>query len=131
MTIPEACQLILQASAMAKGGELFVLDMGPLGCVNDLAVALIQLSGLEPENDIPIHFTGLQPGERMFEELRITGEIMTCTANHKIFVMTQEEQNVLRTVNHLEHLHKALTAEERVEVFSTVHEMVPTYEHRK
>ncbi len=131
MTIPEACQLVLQAGAMAKGGELFVLDMGTPVRIYDLAVALIQLSGLEPEKDIPIHFTGLRPGEKMFEELRITGEDMTRTANNKIFVMAQEEQNILRTVKHLEHLQKALAAEVRDEVFATVHEMVPTFEHRK
>jgi FlaA1/EpsC-like NDP-sugar epimerase len=131
MTIPEACQLVLQAGAMARGGELFVLDMGTPVRIYDLAVALIQLSGLEPETDIPIVFTGLRPGEKMFEELRISGEDMSRTASNKIFVMAQEEGNVLRTVKHLEHLQKALGAESPEEVFTTVHEMVPTFEHGK
>ena len=131
MTIPEACQLVLQAGSMAKGGELFVLDMGTPVRIYDLAVALIQLSGLEPEKDIPIAFTGLRPGEKMFEELRISGEDMSQTANNKIFVMAQEEQNVLRTVKQLEYLQRALSADSRKMVFDTVHEMVPTFEHGK
>ena len=131
MTIPEACQLVLQAGSMAKGGELFVLDMGTPVRIYDLAVALIQLSGLEPEKDIPIVFTGLRPGEKMFEELRISDEDMSQTANNKIFVMAQEEQNVLRTVKHLEHLQRALAADLQKEVFATVNEMVPTFEHGK
>lgn len=84
MTIPEACQLVLQAGAMARGGELFVLDMGTPVKIYDLAVALIQLSGLEPEKDIPIVFTGLRLGEKMFEELRISWEDMTRTANNEV-----------------------------------------------
>lgn len=131
MTIPEACQLVLQAGAIAKGGELFVLDMGTPVRIYDLAVALIQLSGLEPEKDIPIVFTGLRPGEKMFEELRITGEDMNNTANNKIFVMAQEESNVLRTVKHLECLQKSLSIENDELVLKTVHEMVPTFEQGK
>jgi FlaA1/EpsC-like NDP-sugar epimerase len=128
MTIPEACQLVLQAGAMAKGGELFVLDMGAPIRIYDLAVAMIQLSGLEPEKDIQIVFTGLRPGEKMFEELRRSSEDMTRTANNKIFVMAQEEQNVLLTVKHMEHMQKALSAEDSGEVFETVRRMVPTFQ---
>jgi FlaA1/EpsC-like NDP-sugar epimerase len=128
MTIPEACQLVLQAGAMAKGGDLFVLDMGTPVKIYDLAVALIQLSGLEPGKDIPIVFTGLRPGEKMFEELRITGEDMTRTANNKIFVMAQEEQNVLKIVRDLERMQKALNAEDQGEVFGMVKGMVGTFE---
>lgn len=113
---------------MARGGELFVLDMGTPVKIYDLAVALIQLSGLEPGKDIPIVFTGLRPGEKMFEELRISGEDMTRTANNKIFVMGQEEQNVLKIVRDLERMGKALGAEDRGEVFGVVRGMVPAFE---
>ncbi|MBQ2735500.1 MAG: polysaccharide biosynthesis protein [Clostridia bacterium] len=88
MTIPEASQLVIQAGAMAKKGELFVLDMGKPVRIYDLAVNMIRLSGLEPEVDIPIEEIGLRPGEKLYEELLLkTGE-MTKTENNMIFVET-------------------------------------------
>jgi len=68
MTIPEACQLVMQAGAMAEGGEIFVLDMGDPVKIVDLAKKLIKLSGLELDKDIKIEFTGLRPGEKLYEE---------------------------------------------------------------
>jgi FlaA1/EpsC-like NDP-sugar epimerase len=127
MTIPESVQLVLQAGAMAKGGELFVLDMGEPVKILDLAVALIQLSGLEPYKDIQITFTGLRPGEKMFEELRIKGEDIHNTDNNKIFVMQQETQNVLKTGLNLELMQKAVRVEQREQVFLRVQELVPTF----
>jgi FlaA1/EpsC-like NDP-sugar epimerase len=87
MTIPEAAQLVLQASTMGKGGEIFVLDMGEPIKIVDLAHDLIRLSGLEPQRDIPIVFTGLRPGEKLFEELRFDGEGLKLTAHEKIRVL--------------------------------------------
>ena len=86
MTIPEAVQLVLQASALGRGGEVFVLEMGELLRIADLAKDLIQLSGLEVGRDIEIVYTGLRPGEKLFEEIRLAGEEYTPTCHDKIFV---------------------------------------------
>ena len=86
MTIPESAQLVLQAAALATGGELFVLDMGEPVKIVDLARDLIELSGLRPDVDIQIQFTGLRPGEKMFEELLLHGEAYDKTPHAKIMV---------------------------------------------
>lgn len=86
MTIPEAVQLVVQAGAMAKGGEVFVLDMGEPVKIVDLAVNLIKLSGFEPDKDIKIEFTGVRPGEKLFEELLTAEEGSTSTKHKRIFV---------------------------------------------
>ncbi len=86
MTISEACQLVLQAAAMSKGGEIFVLDMGEPVKIKDLAHQLIRLSGLEPEKDIQITFTGLRPGEKLYEELFHSEEILQKTSHDKIML---------------------------------------------
>ncbi|MCK5473372.1 MAG: polysaccharide biosynthesis protein, partial [Planctomycetes bacterium] len=86
MTIPEASQLVLQAATMGKGGEIFVLDMGEPVKIVDLARELITLSGFKPGEDIEIVFTGMRPGEKLFEELSIKGEDMQPTRHPKISV---------------------------------------------
>ena len=86
MTIPEAVSLVLQAMSYAKGGEIFVLDMGEPVKIYDLAVSLIKLSGLEPNVDIPIEITGLRPGEKLYEELLMSEEGLQTTAHNKIFI---------------------------------------------
>ena len=86
MTIPEAVQLIFQAGAYAKGGEIFVLDMGDPVRIDDLARNMIRLSGLEPDVDIPIVYTGLRPGEKLYEELLLSGEGMEKTENDLIYI---------------------------------------------
>jgi len=87
MTIPEACQLILQAGAMGEGGEIFLLDMGTPVKIVDMARDLIRLSGFEPEVDIKIDFVGLRPGEKLFEELITSGEGIVPTSHEKIMVL--------------------------------------------
>lgn len=90
MTIPEASQLVIQAGAMAKKGELFVLDMGKPVKIYDLAVNMIRLSGLVPGEDIKIEEIGLRPGEKLFEELLIKTETLEKTDNDMIFIETDE-----------------------------------------
>jgi FlaA1/EpsC-like NDP-sugar epimerase len=91
MTIPEAVQLIMQAGAMGRGGEIFILDMGEPIKIADLARDMITLSGLEPDRDIKIVFTGLRPGEKLYEELLTDGEKIKSTLHEKIRVVGAEE----------------------------------------
>jgi FlaA1/EpsC-like NDP-sugar epimerase len=86
MTIPEASQLVLQAGALGAGGEIFILDMGEPIKILDLAEDMIRLSGLQPYEDIDIVFTGIRQGEKLFEELEITGENLLKTQHPKIFI---------------------------------------------
>ena len=96
MSIPEAAQLILQASAIRGGrGKIFVLDMGKPVNIKDMAYDLIRLSGFEPEVDIPIVYTGVRPGEKLYEELMFDGEVFTKTDHPKI--MTLKDGNHLNT----------------------------------
>jgi len=90
MTIPEASQLVLQASGNGRNGEVYILDMGEPVRIVDLARDLIRLSGFEPDVDIPIHYTGMRPGERLVEELMTESERTTQTAHEKIFVARTE-----------------------------------------
>ncbi len=89
MTIPEAVSLVLQAGAYAKNGEIFVLNMGEPVKIVDLARNLIKLSGYEPDVDIKIEFTGLRPGEKLYEELLMDEEGMQTTENKRIFIGRQ------------------------------------------
>lgn len=86
MTIPEATQLVLQAASFGRGGEIFILDMGKPVRITDLAHDLIRLSGLEPDRDIEIEYSGIRPGEKLVEELTTSEESATRTTHHKIFV---------------------------------------------
>jgi len=97
MTIPEAVQLVLQAAALGGGGETFVLDMGEPVKIADLAADLVRLSGLEVGKDIEIVFTGLRPGEKMFEELFLDGEEYDRTAHEKIFITRNGKSKALES----------------------------------
>jgi FlaA1/EpsC-like NDP-sugar epimerase len=86
MTIPESVQLVLQAGAMGEGGEIFILDMGEPVSILDLAKDTITLSGLKPYEDIEIVFSGIRPGEKLFEELQTDAESVAKTRHPKIFI---------------------------------------------
>jgi len=94
MTIPEAVQLVLQASVLGRAGEIFMLDMGEPVKVVDLARDMIRLSGLEVGRDIDICFTGIRPGEKLFEELFAQGEEYQPTAHSKIFIAAGASNNI-------------------------------------
>lgn len=104
MSIPEAAQLILQAGAMGEGGEIFILDMGEPIRIADMARDLIRLHGLEPEKDIAIEFTGLRPGEKLYEELITSGEGIVSTNHDKIMVLRGRTLDVASLLAEIERL---------------------------
>ena len=129
MTIPEAVSLVLQAMSYAKGGEIFVLDMGEPVKIYDLAVSLIKLSGLEPNVDIPIEITGLRPGEKLYEELLMSEEGLQTTAHNKIFIGKPSDITYEQLLIKLEKL-KEIIQDESIsigKIESTMKQVVPTY----
>lgn len=127
MTIPEAVSLVLQAGAYASGGEIFVLDMGEPVKILDLARNMIKLSGLS-ENEIRIEFTGLRPGEKLYEELLLADEDMKKTANDLIFIGKPIEFNETLFMRQLEDLKIASYADSQ-EIRKIVKEVVSTYNY--
>lgn len=133
MTIPEAVQLIFQAGAYAEGGEIFVLDMGEPVRIDDLARNMIRLSGLEPDMDIPVVYTGLRPGEKLFEELLLSGEGLKKTKNELIYIGHELNFDKAAFEQSLSEL-KAIEETDEVELRAKLAEIVPTYhipEHQK
>lgn len=126
MTIPEAVSLVLQAGAYAKGGEIFILDMGEPVKILDMAKNLIKLSGFEPDVDIKIEFTGLRPGEKLYEELLMKEEGLQDTPNHLIHIGKPIEIDDEKFYHQLEDLKKAAYAETD-HIREMVQEVVPTY----
>lgn len=127
MTIPEAVGLVIQAGAMAKGGEIFVLDMGDPVKIVDLAENLIRLSGFEPGVDMKIKYTGLRPGEKLYEELLMSEEGLTSTVNKKIFIGKPIDFSSENVEKHLEVLKKIVDNEEVDMIDSVMREFVTTY----
>ncbi len=130
MTIPEAVSLVLQAGAYAKGGEIFVLDMGEPVKILDLARNLILLSGHKPEEDIPIVFTGLRPGEKLFEEMLMDEEGMQETANRRIHIGKPIRLDEERFLEQLEQLREHVLTEP-ADIREWVKRIVPTYHPEK
>jgi len=127
MTIPEASQLVLQAAAMGKGGEIFVLDMGEPVKIVDLARVLITLSGFKVGEDIEIAYTGVRPGEKLFEELRIKGEDMQMTRHPKISIWKNVPMNREQLRAGIERLAHVATIQEYTEIIKEVKKLVPEY----
>ncbi len=128
MTIPEAVQLVLRASSMAEGGEIFVLDMGEPVKIKDLAYNLIKLSGLEPEIDINIEYTGLRPGEKLYEELLISQDKNQIKTNiEKIFIErpTKFDENELFEL--IKELEQASYNNDLNKIIFLLEKVVPTY----
>jgi len=126
MTIPEAVSLVLAAGAFAHGGEIFILDMGKPVRIVDLAENLIRLSGHTPGKDIEIKFTGLRPGEKLYEELLMSEEGMTATENELIYIgkpISIDEEKFMKGLEHL----REVMYDDNVDIRALVRDLVPTY----
>ncbi|MBI5442045.1 MAG: polysaccharide biosynthesis protein [Deltaproteobacteria bacterium] len=128
MTIPEASQLVLQAGSMGHAGEIFLLDMGEPIKILDLAKELIRLSGLKPHEDIEIVFTGLRPGEKLYEELLIAGEGIKPTDHRKILVAAAQSLPLAEVEEHLEELDFCLRRCDDALTLTKLKAMVPEYQ---
>jgi FlaA1/EpsC-like NDP-sugar epimerase len=127
MTTSEAVQLVLQASSMGKGGEIFLLDMGEPVKVIDLARRMIRLSGYEPDQDIKIVFTGLRPGEKLFEELRLDAEGIQRTGHEKISMLNSTKVDFEDVRQWLEHISALVEARNVHGLISQLVSIVPEY----
>jgi len=126
MTIPEAAELVLQSAAMGHGGEIFVLEMGEPVRILDLARRMILLSGLRPDIDIPIVFSGTRPGEKLYEEIKALEEHTSTTAHAQIrvFVGPPPPRLIKRTLDELE---RATGERDTGQVVSCLQKMIPSY----
>ena len=130
MTIPEAVSLVLEAGAMAKGGEIFVLDMGAPVKITTLAENLIRMYGKVPYKDVKIIFTGLRPGEKLFEELLMDEEGLKSTSNKKIFIGNQINIGAEELLSKLHNLRKAADDNDSEKTVQLLSELVPTFDHK-
>ncbi|WP_027377830.1 polysaccharide biosynthesis protein [Kaistella palustris] len=127
MTIPEACDLVLEAGAMGHGGEIFVFDMGEPVKILDLAERMIKLSGLEPNVDIKIIYTGLRPGEKLYEEL-LSDDAKTLPTHHeKIMISKDTNMDFVHIEKFCNNIIKAALRREKVEVVQILKNIVPEY----
>ncbi|WP_397354982.1 polysaccharide biosynthesis protein [Paenibacillus sp. N3.4] len=126
MTIPEAVQLVIQAGAFAKGGEIFILDMGEPVKIVDLAIDLIRLSGFEPGIDMEIEFSGIRPGEKLYEELLLNEEAIQNTTHDRIFVGSPLKISQSELAIEIKRLEKAI-GEEQGTVREAVKVLVPSF----
>ena len=127
MTVPEAAQLVLQASTMGKGGEIFELDMGEPVKIVDLARNLISLSGLRPQEDIKIEFTGTRPGEKLYEELNLFDENMLPTNHPKIKIFAGNGLPERTVESYLAAITEVCDSRDIGQLIVTLKEMVPDY----
>lgn len=127
MTIPEACQLVLEAGTMGRGGEIFIFDMGKSIKILDLANKMIRLSGLEPERDIKIVFTGIREGEKLFEELLATTENTLPTHHPKILIGKVKEYSYQEINNYVELFYDLVYDKNELKMVALMKELVPEY----
>ena len=127
MLIPEACQLILQAGAMGKGGEIFILEMGEPVKIDNMARDLIRFSGFEPDVDIKIEYTGLRPGEKLYEELMTSAEGVIPTEHGKIMVLKSREVDMELLNAGLIKLKKGVEKQSKGKIRELLKEIVPEY----
>jgi FlaA1/EpsC-like NDP-sugar epimerase len=127
MTTAEAVSLVLQASTMGKGSEIFVLDMGEPVRIADLAANMIRLAGLVPGEDIEIHFTGVRPGEKLFEEINGQGESMLPTYHEKIKIFQEPPLDQETITAWMEDLEQILEARQDEQVIGRIRDLVPEY----
>ena len=127
MTIPEACQLVLEAGAMAQGGDVFVFDMGEPVRIVDLARRMIQLSGLEAGRDIDITYSGLRPGEKLYEELLSDGEMLSPTHHPKIMIARLPAVSLQDTQDTISELRNLLPMGNREGMVSLLKAIIPEY----
>ncbi len=127
MTIPEACQLVIEAGVMGNGGEIFIFDMGEPVKIVDLAHKMIKLSGKEPSIDIEVVFTGLRPGEKLYEELLSTAENCMPTYHDKIMIAKVREYNFRQVEKKIETLIKCAQSHYTYETVSLMKDLVPEF----
>lgn len=127
MTIPEAVRLVLEAGVMGEGNEIFVFDMGKPVKIADLARRMIELAGLEPDKDIKIEYTGLRPGEKLYEELLATKENTLPTPNKKIFRAHVREYDRAEVVAAIDHLKQIAETVDRMETVRCMKQIIPEY----
>ncbi len=127
MTISEAVSLVLKAAELAKGGEIFILDMGRQVRILDLAEKLIRLSGFVPYDEIPIEFSGLRPGEKLYEELLLNEEGIQKTANNKIYVAKPTVIELEDLTVKLNELNEVMKTNDRSKVMKALSQVVETY----
>jgi FlaA1/EpsC-like NDP-sugar epimerase len=131
MTIPEACQLILQAGSMGKGGEIFVLDMGEPVKITYLAEQLIRLSGKKPGEDIAIVYTGLRPGEKLYEELFHESEKLAGTDHPKVLLANSRSVDFDVLENHMRDMMDAVDKNDSTRLYQLLTDLVPEHQTRR
>jgi len=127
MTIPEACQLVIEAGAMSKGGEIFIFDMGKSVKIIDLAKKMIKLSGLIIGKDIQVKYTGLRPGEKLYEELLNDQENTTTTHHSKIMIAKVINYDIAQVQDHFNELLNLLKHHNNMDVVKKMKEIVPEF----
>jgi FlaA1/EpsC-like NDP-sugar epimerase len=127
MTIPEACQLVLEAGTIGKGGEVFIFDMGKSVKILDLAHKMIRLAGLEPGRDIEVVFTGLREGEKLYEELMTTRENTMPTHHQKILIAREPEMEYEEVNRYVELFNDLINDRNELKMVALMKELVPEY----